>query len=54
MTTWTAASPQSTSYEFPASVPDGYVVVGYVEDGYIEPYGIWSNVSQASTTWTPS
>lgn len=54
MTTWTGVTQQSTSYEFPATLPDGYVLIDYMQDGYLQPEGIWTTVAGVSTTWTPS
>lgn len=54
MTTWTGVTQQSTTYEFPSDSANNYVAVDYVEDGYIQPEGIWTTVAGVSTTWTPS
>jgi hypothetical protein len=53
MTTWTAVADQSTTYEFPADSDNGYVAVGYVQDGYITSSGtaFWSVVADVSTAW---
>ena len=51
MTTWTEVADESTTYSFPADDLNGYVAVGYVQNGYIAGDSIWSEVAEASTTW---
>lgn len=50
--TWTVVTEDSETYEFPADLQNGYVAVGYVQNGYIKPQGIWTDVSPEATTWT--
>ena len=51
MTTWTEVANQSTTFTFPSDEINDYVLVGYVENGYISGVGIWSEVDDASTAW---
>jgi hypothetical protein len=50
--TWTAVADEAVTYEFPADLPNLYVAVAYVQNGYIEPAGIWTGIDPESTTWT--
>lgn len=54
MTTWTEVASITTSYDFPAYDENDYVLVGYVEDGYLTGDEVWTVVNEVSTTWTPS
>lgn len=51
MTTWTEVSAESQEFETPADAENGYVVAGYVRNGYIREAGIWSGVGDTSTDW---
>jgi hypothetical protein len=49
--TWTNVADQSTDYEFPTDIDDNYFVIGYFQNDYIEPEGIWTDVANVSTSW---
>lgn len=51
MTTWTTVTPNTSTYNGIASISDGYVVLGYVIDFYIDATADWSTVTPVTTTW---
>lgn len=52
MTTWVDVSQQTTTFTDAATLGNGYVVAGYVIDGYISGVEIWGDVSQVSGGWS--
>lgn len=49
--TWSGVADVTTDFSPPADLANGYVVQGYVQDDYILPAGVWTEVTQVSTTW---
>jgi hypothetical protein len=51
MTTWTSVSDQSEDYGLPADVNNRYVVVSYLQNGYILPEQVWTQATASETSW---
>lgn len=49
--TWTEVAPQSTVYENPTDSNNLYVVLGYLQNDYIEADGMWVEVDYVVTSW---
>lgn len=51
MTTWTEVSDQATTFNNAGGGDDGYVLADYWVADYVDGGLLWSEVSDASTTW---